>query len=61
MPKKLDPKKERKRGSHVSKKEREKDRDDSREKTITSRSMSYPSIHLSIHFAEVYGLLPLLR
>ena len=47
MPKKHDPKKERKRGSHVSKKKR--DRDDSREKTITSRSKPHPSIHPLIH------------
>ena len=50
MPKKHDPKKRRereKRGNHVSKKG--SDRDDSREKTIASRSKSYPSIYPSTH------------
>ena len=47
MPKKHDPKKERKKGgSHVSKK---KTRDDSREKAITLRSKPHPSIHPLIH------------
>ena len=47
MPKKHDPKKRerKKRGNHVSKKKREKDRDDPREKTIASRSKLHPSIH----------------
>ena len=49
MPKKHDPKKrERERGNHVSKK-REETRDDSREKTIASRSKPHPSVHPSIH------------
>ena len=46
MPKKHDQKKE-KGDSHVSKKRW--DRDDSREKTITSRSKPHPSIHPLIH------------
>ena len=42
-------KKEREKGVTMSQKKREETRDDSREKTIASRSKPHPSVHPSIH------------
>ena len=49
MPKKHDPKKEREKKGVTMSQKKERDKDDSREKTIASRSKPHPSIHPSTH------------